>query len=915
MPNKERQSNPSAGARPRATKAAPSGRGEPAANGPAASPRFWLGQGWLFGVLLVAGTFIAYLPVWQAGFIWDDDSFLSGNPLIRQAGGLWRFWFSTAAPDYFPMTSTMLWLEWRLWGANPLGYHLVNVLLHALSAVVLWRVLQRLKIPGAGLAAAIFAVHPVNVESVAWITERKNTLSMLFYLLSLSCYLRFDDLTAQPGSRITHHVARPFPSSILHPPSSLLYALSLLAFALALLSKTAVAPLPLVLLGLAWWRRGRVGLKDAWRSVPFFALAAVAGLISLWFQYHRAIGASMMAEVRNDSFWSRLAGAGWAFWFYFYKALLPVNLSFIYPRWQVDATRAWSYAPGLLVVAAFLVCWRFRRRWGRAMLFGLGYFALLLLPILGFLSIYFMRFSLVADHWQYFAIIGPIALVAAGISGALGFPGTRPAWLAWAVSGALVLVLGVLTGRQAMMYTDLETLWVTTLARNPAASLAHNNLGKLLFERGRVDEAVAHFQQALALRPNAADVHANLASALLEQGQVEEAIAHCQQALKTQPDSAPAHNNLGNALFRKGRVNEAIAQFQRAAELQPDLASAHHNLGGALLQAGRVDEAIAQLQRALELQPSLAGAHMGLGNALLGKGQVTEALAHLQRAVELQPGLADAHYNLGNALFQRGQVDEAIAHFQQALAIQPDFAAAHNGLGNALLRKAQVDEAVAHFQKAVSLQPAFAEAHLNLANVFLQREQVDEAIVQFQKGLELQPNLAGAHNNLANALLRKGRVDEAIAHFQRALSLQPNLAEAHNNLANALLQQDRVEEAVAHYQAAVAALPGNPYFLNNLAWALATCPEASVRNGARAVELAQQAERLSGGKDPPILGTLAAAYAEAGRFSEAVATAQRALELATAQANTTLAEDLRARISLYQAGSPYRDPALSPRGK
>jgi tetratricopeptide (TPR) repeat protein len=897
-------------------------------------------------VLLVAATVVAYLPVWRAGFIWDDDTFLLNNPLIRQPDGLFRLWFTTAAPDYFPLTSTTLWLEWRLWGANPLGYHLVNVLLHALSAVAIWRVLASLRIPGAALAAAIFAVHPVNVESVAWITERKNTLSMFFYLVSLLLYLRFDNQTSQPGSTLnTQHAPGPFPSFILHPPPSLLYALSLLAFALALLSKTAVVPLPLLLLGLAWWQRGRLALRDLWRSVPFFALAAATGLATLWFQYHRAIGASMV-DVRNDSFWARLAGAGWAVWFYLYKALLPFNLGFVYPRWRIDASQALSYVPGVLVVAGFLVFWRYRRRWGKAMLFGLGYFVLMLLPVLGFLNIYFMRYSLVADHWQYFAIIGPIALAAAGIATALGkvqslmskvqspkipspraspvrkgrggnsdrLPATRHSWgegglLEAACCGALVLGLGVLAWRQAMMYRDLETLWVTTLARNPAAGLAHNNLGSLLLQKGRVDEAIDQFQQALDLQPNAADVHSNLGGALLQQGRVEEAIAQLQQALQIQPDSTQAHINLGNALLRKGRVNEAIAQFQRVIELQPGLASAHYNLGGALLQAGRVDKAVARLQRALELQPDLADARMNLGNALLGKGQLNEAIAQFQKAVELQPRLAAAHHNLANALFQEGQVDEALAHFQKALEIQPDFAAAHNGLGNALFRKGQVAEAIAHFRRATSIQPGFAEAQFNLANALLQTKQVDEAIAHFQKALALQPDQAGAHNNLANALLSKGQVDEAIAHFRLALQLQPNLAEAHNNLANALLQKGRDAEAVAHYQAAITVLPDNPRLLNNLAWVLATCPQASVRNGVRAVELAQEAVRLSGTNDPSILGTLSAAYAETGRFSEAMALAQKACAGASAAGDRALLEKDQQLLELYRRGQPYHEPA------
>ena len=958
MPGDEHQSNESGAIRASATAAAPGGGNEPAA-----SLGCWSGRAWLFGAVLVAATVLAYVPVWRAGFIWDDDTVLLQNAVIQTPAGLARLWSSD-----FPLSTTTLWLEWRLWGANPLGYHLVNVLLHALSAVLLWQVLARLRLPGAWLAAAIFAVHPVNVESVAWIAERKNTLCMVFYLLSLLWYVRSDaerpaldlgkgTLNLEPRTSNLEppanlqlgstpdmaHASRvpPHESRITHH-ASLLYALSLLAFALALLSKTAVAPLPVVLLGVAWWRHGRLELRDVWRTVPFFALGAAMGLVSLWYQTHQAIGASMI-DVRNESFWMRLAGAGWAVWFYLYKAVLPLNLSFIYPRWRIDASQASAYVPGLLLAAAFVLCWWYRRQWGKPLLLGLGYFVLLLLPILGFVNIYFMRYSLVADHWQYFAIIGPIALAAAGITRALDsleskvqslkFPSPRPSplpmgrggivgsgivnqslltgrgFLYAACCGVLIVGLGVLSFRQARTYTDLETLWVATLARNPRASIAHNNLGNLLLQKGRLEDAIGHFQTALSIQPKAADVHSNLGGALLGLGQLDEAIAHFQAALKIQPDSAQAHNNLGNALMQQRRLDLAIAQFQQAVDLQADSAGLQYNLGGALLQAGRVDEAIAHLQRALEIQPELADAHMSLGNALLGKGQVNEGIAHLQKAVELQPGLAAAQHNLANALFQQGQVDEAIAHFQKALAIQPGLAAAHNGLGNALLLKGQVDAAIAHFRTATRLQPMLAEAHLNLANALLQSGKVDEAIAQFQTALALQPDQAGAHNNLANALLSKGRVDEAIAHFRRALSLQPNLAEAHNNLANALLQKGRAGEAVTHYEAAMAVLPGNPHLLSNLAWVLATCPQAAVRDGVRAVELAQQAVRLTGGNDASMLGTLAAGYAEAGRFPEAITTLQKASALASGAGDRALLEKDQQLLELYRRNQPYREAA------
>ena len=524
-------------------------------------PSSWR-RDWLLGFLLVAVTLMAYQPVWQAGFIWDDDEFVTVNPVFKSAHSLYRLWFTASTLDYYPMTFSMLWLEWRIWANNPLGYHLVNVLLHALSAVLLWRVLQRLNIPGALLAAALFALHPVNVESVAWISEGKNTLAMFFYVGTLLSWLKFED----SGRRRW-------------------YGLALAAFALALFSKTAAAPLPLVLLGLAWWRRGRVGWKDVRRAVPFFLIAAALCWVTVWFHYHRAIGPEV---VRTDGFWSRLAGAGWAVWFYLYKAVLPLNLAFVYPRWQIDVRNVLSYIPLVLLAAAFVVCWRWRRSLGKALFFGLAYFVVMLLPVLGFLNIYFMRYSLVADHWEYFAIIGPIVLAAALIR--------RPV-----LAVVLLLALGALTWRQCGMYANVETLWLQTIRLNPESWMAQGNLGNALLQKGRVDEAITHFQKAVEIKADDADAHYNFGIALLQKGRLDEAITHLQEALQIKPDHAQAHNNLSIALRQKGRVDEAITHCQKALEIKPDFAEACYNLGVALGQKGKVDEAIAYYQKAIEL--------------------------------------------------------------------------------------------------------------------------------------------------------------------------------------------------------------------------------------------------------------------------------------------------------------------------
>jgi Flp pilus assembly protein TadD len=528
--------------------------------------------------------------VWHAGFIWDDDSFVTNNPVIKGGDGLYRLWFTAATPDYYPMTFSMLWVEWRVWADNPLGYHLVNVLLHAFSAILLWRALLRLRIPGALLAAGLFALHPVNVESVAWISEGKNTLCMVFYLGGILAWLEFEDSGARRW-----------------------YGLALGAFVLALFSKTAVAPLPLVLLGIAWWRRGRVEWKDVRQVVPFFVIAGAVCWVTMWFHYHRAIGQEV---IRTDGFWSRLAGAGWAVWFYLYKAVLPLNLVFVYPRWKIDARSVLSYIPLILFAAALVLCWRHRRGRGKALFIGLAYFVAMLLPILGFLNVYYMRYSLVADHWQYFAVIGPIALAAAAMETQLGRMARGKHLLQLTTGAALLAALGTLTWLQCGMYAEVETLWLATLARNPDSWLAHNNLGLIWLEAGDRDEAIPHFQRAAAIDPGRAEAYLNLGMAFAQKGKMDEAIAEYQKALAIAPRMDQTHVNLGVALMQKGELDEAIAEYQRALAISPGVRGAHNNLGIAFAKKGQLTEAVAQFQKALEMDSDDEGARKNLALAL-----------------------------------------------------------------------------------------------------------------------------------------------------------------------------------------------------------------------------------------------------------------------------------------------------------
>lgn len=506
------------------------------------------------GVAIVLITLIAYVPAMRAGFVWDDDAFLTKNELIQADNGLYRFWFTTNAPDYFPLTSTMLWLEWRLWGMNASGYHVVNVLLHAISAVLIWLALRRLIIPGAWLAGLVFAVHPVTVESVAWITERKNTLPMVFFVLTILLFLTFEKQEKKGW-----------------------YVASLVTFLFALLSKTSVVMLPLVLLGLAWWKRSVIVRTDLARSLPFFALSALMGFITIWFQYNSAGAAS----IRTDSFLSRLDIAGRAIWFYLYKATVPLELCFVYPRWETDAYHWTSFFPLLALLGCMIVFWRYRNGWGRPFLFGFGYFVVTLLPVLGFINIYFMKYSLVADHWQYMSLVGIIALIVG--TGTHMFnqrTSLRPIGIITAI--AVVSALSGLTWKQSQAYQNEDTLWKDTIAKNPDAWLARAALGYSMATQGYLSGTVSQFSEALRLNAEDANAHYNLGVAFSRQGKFDKAVYHLSETIKIKPHYAEAHNNLGIALAQQGDLDGAITHFSKAIQIESDFQQAHKNLRRAL---------------------------------------------------------------------------------------------------------------------------------------------------------------------------------------------------------------------------------------------------------------------------------------------------------------------------------------------
>jgi len=651
-----------------------------------------LGKPWFLALVLVVATFLAYMPAMRAGFIWDDQAHVTNNVNLRSADGLWRIWLEPeASQQYYPLQLSSYWLEFHLWALHPLGYHLVNVLLHAANAILLWQVLRRLQVPGAWLAAAIFAVHPVEVESAVWISERKNVLAGMFYLLALLALFRFWPLTADAGEN--------------RKSDWRFYLRGLFLFVCALLSKTVACSLPAVMVLLIWWKKGRVEKRDVYALTPLFVIGAALGLTTAWLEkYH--VGAA--GTDWSLSFVQRCLLAGRALWFYTGKLFWPHPLSFIYPRWEIDAHVWWQYLFPLSAGAVWITSWLLWRPLGRGPLVAVSAFGVMLFPALGFFDVYPFRFSFVADHFQYLAGAGLIALVVSAGTQACRRAGQPGRQLGMVVALLVLAVLASLTWAREHTYLDEVTLWQDTLAKNPQCWLAHTDLGYDLSKMGRMQEAFNHQQEAVRLNPNYPE----------------------------------ARNDLGVALQRAGRLPEANTQYESA--------------------------------------------------------------------LRIKPNFAEAHCNFANALFDQGKFEEAVRHYEQALRIKPDYAKA-------------------------------------------------------------RMNLTEAQYRLAKNLERTGRSLEAIVHYEQAIRLKPDFADAYNHLA----------------------------------WLLATNAPADRGNAARAVVLAQRACELTDNRLAGPLDTLAAAYAAAGRFPEAIATAEKAIELARAASPPNPVGEYEARLKLYRSGRAY----------
>jgi len=780
---------------------------------------------------LAAAIAAVYSPVRHFGFTnYDDGEYIAKNAHVQSGltlrGMVWAF-TTNHAGNWHPLTWLSHMLDWQLWRGKAGAHHLVNVLLHVANTLLLFGVLRRMTAAPwrSALVAGLFALHPLHVESVAWVAECKDVLSTCFWILTMWAYVCYVE---QPNGRR--------------------YWLALGLYTLGLMAKPMVVTLPFVLLLLDYWPLGRtrwtksaigerveVPLSHLLREkVPFVALATASCVATIWAQ--RSGGA--IISLGTLPFGIRMVNAVVSYVRYMGKMFWPAGLAAFYP-YQVWPLWAVLGAGVVLLGVSGVVIWRARRE--PYFLVGWLWYVGTLVPVIGLAQV---GSQSMADRYTYIPLVGLLIMMAWGVPREAVEQRMGRVVAATTAVGLLV-VCGVLSWFQIHYWKDSETLFRHTLNVTEDNFVAHNNLGYTLFGQKQVAAAIAEYTTALRIDPNYAEAHYNLGDALASQGKLAEAAAEYMAALQVKPDYADAHYGLGNALAGQGNLAEAIAEYTAALRIDPGHVEAHNNLGLALAGQGRLAEAAAEYQAALRIQPDLAAAHNNLGNILTGEGRLAQATAEYQAALRIQPDYVEAYYNLGNALAGQGMFAEAAAEYQAALRINPEYAEAHNNLGIALASLGEVTEAIAEYTAALRVKPDFAEVRCNLGGVLAARGQTREAIAQYREALRLRPEW--------------------------------------------------------------------PPALSKLAWILATDRNASLRNGAEAVQSAERLCEITGYRQDDALDALAAAYAEVGRFNDAIQVAQKAVELANAAGQGDLVGHIQERLKLYQAGSPYREgPAPVP---
>jgi Flp pilus assembly protein TadD len=691
---------------------------------------FLRGPRWhIWAALLLSAVFLRTLG---HGFVnFDDDLYVTDNLWVKQglslAGLRWAF-FGSAAANWHPLTWLSHMADCQFFGLRPWGHHLVSALLHTVNTGLLFLVLRRItQAPWRSFfVAAVFAIHPLHVESVAWISERKDVLSGFFFMLTLGAYARYVEQAVSQRSKVGVQKTEAGRSSGFQLPYSSYYFWTLGFFALGLMSKPMLVTVPCLLLLLDYWpfRRGVAGEAElpgsnkldalrvrarcweglVWEKAPFFALAACSSLITYVVQKR----AGAMWTLSEVPFSERIGNALVAYWRYLGKFFCPTRLSVFYPH-----PGQWPVAPvlvsGLMLLAVTALALRLRQR-APFFLVGWLWFLGTLVPVIGLVQV---GWQSLADRYMYIPMIG---LLLAGIWGMELLTATWSARMVpMLVAGTGLLGMGaVLAWEQAGYWKDSETLFRHALRVTDNNFIAHHNLGMALMSEGRLDEAAVEFGAALKLRPKSADSYNGLGEVLLRQGHMDEAMALFDKAISFKPDLAVAYNNLGIIRSRKGMVDQAILDFEHALKARPGYVKAFNNLGLALQADGRLDEAILKLQEAVRLAPEDAEAHKNFGMALGRKGRLDEAVEQLTLAIKINPKDSQARHNLGLAFSRQGRMEDAIGQFERALELKPDSAETHACLGLALAQVKRKEQAIEHFKQALKLKPNNPEVEQQL---------------------------------------------------------------------------------------------------------------------------------------------------------------------------------------------------------
>lgn len=730
---------------------------------------------------LIAAVF--YFPAIQAGFVWDDV-IITKLRSVSDWEGIFRIWFDPAAAyfqtdvaenHYWPVVYTTFWLEHKLWGFTPAGYHVVNILLHFVNTLLLWRLLDRLAVPGAWLAAAVFAAHPLHVESVAWVIGRKDLLSTLFSLAAVLMWLR--------------HVESPRPGR---------YAAALLFFAGAMLSKLIAVTLPAALLIIQWWRNGRITGADMRLAFPFFLVALVIGGVDLWFFKNQGLNSFDYSMVE------RVLAASHAFWFYVGKLLWPMDLSVIYPLWEIKTVDpiAWGYT--VATAAVLITFWVIRRRVGRGSLACLLFFGITLLPTLGFIDYDYMRYSFVADRHQYLAGVGIIVLFSAGAVRAADSLSPAMRKPIRGVAAAALILLGLLTWTQAGIYKDEITFFNHVISLNPQARGAHYNVGLEFSRQGRFKEAEEYFRQSLEIYPRNKQVSHNLGEILRAQGKYEESLAAYRLAIDIDPGNSKTFLGMGNSLFKLGRYPEAVLSMEQALALAIDSSlepALRHAMGQALLKMGKREEAEEQfnlsVKSALMINQYDATVFLNRAEVLRGQKRYEEAIHWYRLAVEADPDYLPAYAGMGDSLYRLGRYREAISSMQRAVSLRSNFPmkpTLYYLMGQAAREAGWLGQAAEHYKKALLIAPGFTEALNGLADVRFEQKHYEQALLLYETLVGMESATAIIYNNIGVSLLNVGKASEAVHSFERALSLDPALESARTGLRQAQKSVSQAKE-------------------------------------------------------------------------------------------------------------------------